>query len=242
MINFIIVDDNCMWREQVSSIIDKIMIKTDFEYNKNIFDEYDEIFNKYMENNLENKIYILDIKTNKKNGLDIARKVRKEDNDAIIIFLTAYEEYSSKILKSMLEVFCLISKQDNVEEILQQGILEILNRLKTQKNMIKIEGNTSICAIPLSKVLYITMDSKKRKAIIKTDIRDITCKKTLKDFEKEYKDILVRTHKSCLVNINRTIDFDFKKQKIYFNNKTAVELLSKKYKDKIKERIFLQDE
>lgn len=241
MINFIIVDDNCMWREQVSSIIDKVMIKTDFEYNKSIFDEYNEIFNKCMENDLENKIYILDIKTNKKNGLDIARKLRKKDNDSIIIFLTAYEEYSSKILKSMIEVFCLISKQDNVEEILEQSILKILNRLEMQKNMIKIEENTSICAIPLSKILYITMDSKKRKAIIKTDIRDISCKKTLKYFENEYEDTLVRTHKSCLVNIHRTINFDFKEQKIYFNNKTTVELLSKKYKEKIKERIFLQD-
>lgn len=238
MINFIIVDDNCMWLEQVSSIIDKIMIKTNFEYNKKGFNEYGKDFNTYTKQDLENKIYILDIKTDKRNGVDVAREIRKKDNDAIIIFLTAYEEYGNKVLKSMIEVFCFISKKDNIEKILEQNIFEILNRIKKKQDIIKIEDNTSIYAIPLSKVLYITMDNKKRKAIIKTDMKNIYCKKTLKYFEEEYPNILVRTHKSCLVNINKTIDFDFKEQKIYFNNKTTVELLSKKYKNKIKEKIF----
>lgn len=241
MITFIIVDDNCMWLEQVSSIVDKIMIKTNFEYNKKVFNEYDEDFNAYIDKDLENKIYILDIRTHKRNGVDIAREIRKKDSDAIIIFLTAYEEYGNKILKSMIEVFCMISKKDNVEEILEQNILTILNRIKKRKDIIKIEDNTSIYAVPLSKVLYITMDNKKRKAVIKTDLKSIYCKKTLKYFEEKYPEILVRTHKSCLVNFNRTIDFDFKEQKIYFNNKSSVELLSKKYKEKIKEKIFNRD-
>lgn len=241
MINFIIVDDSCLWLEQISSIIDKIMIKNNFEYNKKIFKEYNEEFNAYSKLKLENKVYVLDIRTATKNGLDIAREIRKDDSNAIIIFLTAHEEYSSKILKSMLEVFCLISKQDDVEQELEQSISKILTRVKEDKEIIKLEENISIHAIPLARILYITIDGKKRKAVIKTDIREFTCKKTLKYFESEYPDILVRTHKSCLVNINRTINFDFKEQKIYFNNKKTVELLSKKYKDKIKEKIFSKD-
>ena len=76
------------------------MIKTNYEYNKKVFEEYNKIFNSYIEKELENKIYILDIRTQNKNGIDAARKIRLYDKDAIIIFLTAYEEeYSSKILK-----------------------------------------------------------------------------------------------------------------------------------------------
>lgn len=241
MINFIIVDDNSMWREQVSSTIDKIMIKTNFEYNKKLFEEYDDMFNEYANKDLENKIYILDIKTPNMNGLDIARKIRKNDKDAIIIFLTAHEEYSIKILKTIMEVFCLISKKEDVENSLDKTILKILERINKEKNIIKIIEPTSIYAIPLEKVLYITTDNKKRKTIIKTELRKLYCNKTLKYFEEEYKDVLIRTHKSCLVNFNKVIDFDFKEQKIYFNNKITVELLSRKYKDKIKERILLKD-
>ncbi len=237
MINFIIVDDNCMWLEQVSSIIDKIMLKNNFDYNKKTFLEYDQKFKEYSNSNLDNKIYILDIKTSKENGIDIAREIRKKDNDAIIIFLTAYEEYGNKILKSLLNIYGMISKCDNVESMLEQSILTILERINNSNKAIKIEDTSSILVIPLSNILYITIDGKKRKAIIMTDSKNIYCKKTLDYFEKKYPNFLVRTHKSCVVNINRTINFDFKSQIIYFNNKSSIELLSKKYKDKIKERL-----
>jgi len=242
MINFIIVDDNAMWRKQVSSIIDKIMIKTNFEYNKKLFEEYNEIFNSYVKKDIENKIYILDIRTQNKNGIDAARKIRNTDKESIIIFLTAYEdEYSIKILKSVVEVFCLISKKEDIEEKLSQNILKILARIKDNNEIIKLIETSSIYAIPLSKVFYITTDSKKRKTIIKTEFKKLYSNKTLVFFEKEYNKFLIRTHKSCLVNFNKVLDFDFKEQKIYFNNNLTVELLSKKYKDKIKERIFIKD-
>lgn len=238
MINFIIVDDKYIWLDQISAIIDKIMIKTNFEYTKATFSEYDKSFNKYINHNLENKIYILDIRTNKRNGIDIAREIRKNDNEAIIIFLTAYEKYGNKILKSMLGVYGMISKNENVAEILEESIIEILNKINNNPKIIKIKDTNSICAIPLSSILYMTVATERRRTIINTDIRSIECKKTLKYFENEYANILTRTHKSCLVNINRVIDFDFKEHKIYFNNKNSVELLSKKYKNKIEEKIF----
>ena len=109
MINFIIVDDNCIWLEQISSIIDKIMIKTNFEYDKKGFTEYDDNFYKYSIQNLENKIYILDIETNKNNGIDVARSIRRKDRDATIIFLTAYKDYGNKVLTSMIEAFVRFS-------------------------------------------------------------------------------------------------------------------------------------
>ena len=238
MIDFIIVENNTEYLKHITSMVDKIMIKTCFEYRKKAFAEYDDKFNNYINRNFENKIYILDIKTDNKNGIDVAREIRKKDSEAIIIFLTAHEKYGNRVLKNMIEAFSFICKKDNVEEILEQNILEILNRIRKNKNIIKIEDNTSIYAIPLSKILYITIDSKKRKAIIKTDIKNIECKKTLNYFEKLYHNDLIRTHKSCVVNINRTINFDFKNNKIYFNNNSETELLSKKYKEKIKEKFF----
>lgn len=242
MINFIIVDDNVVWRDQVSSIIDKIMIKTNYEYNKKVFEEYNKIFNSYIEEELENKIYILDIRTQNKNGIDAARKIRLYDKDAIIIFLTAYEEeYSSKILKSVVEVFSLISKKDDIEENLEKNIIQILERLKDNNEIIKLIEKNSIYVIPLSKIVYITTDNKKRKTVIQTQTNKLYSNKALKYFEQKYYLTLIRTHKSCLVNFNKVINFDFKQQKIHFNNGSNIELLSKKYKDKIKERIFIKD-
>ncbi len=241
MINFIIVENNTEYLKLVASMIDRIMIKTCFEYRKKTFTEYDNKFNKYIDRNFENKIYILDIKTNNKNGIDVAREIRKKDSEAIIIFLTAYEKYGNQILKNMIEAFCFICKKDNVEEILEQNILEILDRIKKNKTVIKIDNNASFCVIPLSKILYITINSKKRKAVIKTDTKNIECKKTLNYFEQLFPNDLIRTHKSCVVNINRTINFDFKNNKIYFNSNHETELLSKKYKEKIKEKIFNQE-
>ncbi|MBQ7136469.1 MAG: LytTR family transcriptional regulator DNA-binding domain-containing protein [Bacilli bacterium] len=242
MINFIIVDDNVIWREQVSSIIDKIMIKTNFEYNKKIFEEYNNIFISYTEKEFENKIYILDIKTQSKNGIDAARKIRLYDKEATIIFLTAYEEeYSIKILKSVVEVFSLISKKEDIEESLEKNILKILERIKENKEILKLIEKNSIYAIPLSKIVYMTTDNKKRKTIIQTESNKVYSNKALKFFEQKYSSTLLRTHKSCLVNFKKVINFDFKQQKIYFNNGSNIELLSKKYKNKIKERIFVKD-
>lgn len=236
MINFIIVDDNYSWLEQVSSIIDKVMVKTNFDYSKKTFSEYDKDFYAYIGKELQNEVYILDIRTNENNGVDIAREIRRKNSDAIIIFLTAYEEYGNKILKSMLEVFCLISKKDSVEDILEQNIMEILKRIKLRKDTITIKDNTNFYSIPLSKLLYITMDTKKRKAVIVTDLKTIYCKKTLRYFEQKYGNCLIKTHKSCLVNSLRAIDYDFKNQRVYFNNNIHVDLLSTKYKKQIEKR------
>jgi len=238
MLNFIIVDDNCKWLEQVSSIIDKVMIKTSFDYNKKRFTEYDDNFKKYVNRKLENKIYILDVETKNNNGIDIARIIRRNDSEATIIFLTSYKKYATKVLTNMIEAFCYIYKNDNVEDMLKQSIEEILNRIIDNETVIKIKDSSTLYAIPLSKILYITTDTENRKTIIITDTKDIRCNKTLNSFEMEYPLTLIRTHKSCIVNIKKVLDFDFKNTTIYFSNQTTIGLLSKKYKDRIKEKFL----
>ena len=61
MLNFIICDDDLIYRKKVENLIDKYMMKNQIEYKKYLFDDYDKSFMDIVKQELPFKIYILDI-------------------------------------------------------------------------------------------------------------------------------------------------------------------------------------
>ena len=166
MINFIVVDDNHEIIKIVENIITKFMMNESIEYKINIFDDYDHKFNKVMNSKMPNKIYILDIETKSASGIDIARQIRKNDIDSVIIFVTAHEELGSVIIKESLMVLTFICKFDDFENKLRNAVDNSL-KIVGNKKTIRFNDYNSIYTIPIKDILYITRDSIERKSIIK---------------------------------------------------------------------------
>ena len=76
MINFIVCDDNKNILNKVKKIIENTMMNNDVGYEIHLFSDYDAKFLELVKEKIPNKIYILDIETQTKSEIDIARIIR----------------------------------------------------------------------------------------------------------------------------------------------------------------------
>lgn len=236
MINFIIVEDNNYFLQRYKDIVMDFMFNNKFSFDIKTFNNYNEEFFKIINLPILNKVYLLDIHTKNINGIDIASKIRENDLDSAIIFLSAYEDdYYKDLLRRSLQYFCFISKCEDFEKTLKITLKNLLKNFN-KSNIIQFEENNVLYTIPENKILYIEKEKDSRKTKIVTDYNNLYCCKTLISFENELKSF-VRTHRNCLINPLRTTSYDFKKKKVYFDNNVSINLLSRKYKNDISKKI-----
>ncbi len=229
MINFIICDDNEKILFDIKRIIDVFMMKNKAEYKTHIFHDLDDNFMKIVKEPLSFKVYILDIETPSRSGIDVARIIRKKDVDSVIIFITSHEELGLTLLKNEIMFLSFINKFDNYEDRLVTSIKKSLEILK-RKNIIRFEERGVLYTISMNDILYITRDSIERKCIIKTDYAEIKTYKSLSSVEKLLDNRFVKTHRACFINNERVAKIDKIRKTILFDNGTVVNLLSDKYR------------
>ena len=225
MINFIVVDDNIEIAKNVEKIINKVMLSSNFEYKIHIFHDYDSKFLKFIEQPLPNKVYFLDIETPSASGVDIARKIRKNDTQSIISFITAHEQMGGVIIKESLMVLTFICKFDGFEKKVKDAVEKSLEVLGT-KPIIRFKDYNALYIIPVEDILYIVRDTMERKCIIKTDYTTYTIGKTLTELKELSNGSLTQTHRACLVNEKRVHKIDKKNKCIVFDNGEKIDLLS----------------
>lgn len=232
MINIILCDDNKNDCLRILKVVEDLMKCKKIEYNKHIFNDYNNKFYKVVNEKLPFKIYLLDIETPSASGIDIARYIRKKDVDSVIIFLTAHEELGNTILKNDLMFLSFINKFDNLEKRLLKSLNKALNILKT-KRVIKIIDKNTVYTINIDDILYITKDSYERKTIIKTDYNEIKVNLSLNELVKMLDGRFIQTHRACYINNDRRIKVDKNNKIITFDNGEEIDLLSSKYKKEV---------
>ena len=232
MINFVIVDDFKEVTDNIKNIISKIMINNNLEYKTHIFNDYDNEFKKFMNEPMTNRIYLLDIETKSDSGIDIARMIRKNDLDSIIIFITAHDELASNIVRDQLMVLTFICKFDDFNKRVKEAIIKSLDYLG-KKLAIRFVDNNAIYIIPVKDILYVTHDNVERKCLIKTDSRIYKVGKSLTEIKELSMGALAQSHRACLVNEDRIIKVDKKKKHIMFDNGEIVDLVSENYKREV---------
>lgn len=229
MINVIICDDNAKDRENAKKVVNNFMKKTKKEYELHIFKDYNQDFYDVIDRKMQSKIYLLDIETPTKSGIDVARTIRKKDVDSVIIFLTVHEELGHIILKNDLMFLSFINKFDDFENRLYKSLsksLDILNK----KSTVRINDGNIIYTINIKDILYITKDSFERKSIIKTDYTEIRLRKSMNEIIEILDERFIQTHRACFVNEDRIFKVDKAKRIITFDNNETIDLLSDKYK------------
>lgn len=232
MINFIVCDDDKYTLKKVENLIDRAMINNKLDYKTILFEDYNAKFMKVINEPLPNKVYILDIQTPSRSGIDIARNIRVNDIDSVIIFLTSHEELGLTILKNELMFLSFINKYDDYENRMIKSIKKALEMLKV-KNNVRFEESGIIYTIAINDVLYITRDSIERKSIIKTVYSEIIVNKSLIELKEFLGDSFIKTHKACYVNIDRVVAIDKPKRIIRFNTGNEIDLLSVKYRKEL---------
>lgn len=232
MIEVIMCDDEKKARENIIKIIKSYMEKGNRPYKLFEFDDYNRKFMKLISEPTNYRIYILDIETPTKSGIDIAREIRKNDIDSIIIFLTGHEELGPTILQKDLNFLAFINKFVNCEERLNDALDNAL-KLLGKPRILKLTDNNTEYIIKFKDILYLTKDSIERKTVIKTTKRQYKVKIPMKELLKKLGDEFIQTHKSCIVHKKRIEVIDKSNGIITFDTGDTIDLLSDKYKKEL---------
>ena len=228
MINFIICDDVKQYREMVKHVVSLYMMKNKLEYKTHIFEDYNSDFMKIVESKLPFKVYILDIETPTKSGIDIARIIRNHDVDSVLIFLTGHQELSHVVMKNDFLFLSYINKFDDCKNRLMHSLDRALHLFKV-KSLIRFKDNGVIYTIPQDDILYITRDSVERKCIIVTDYNKFKVGKNLSELEKMVNDNFIKTHRACLMNKKRIMSFSRPQKEVVFDNGMRSDLISTRF-------------
>jgi len=226
MIKFIICDDNKEALEIASKSVTKAMMNYDVEYKVLKFTKYDQKLREQIKDELNTKIYILDIELPVVSGLEIASEIRETEDDSIIIFVTAHPECKNDIFYSRLEAIDYISKYYRYEERIGETIQHIMKRRYRNKTF-SYTYNHVHNNLLYKEINYIEKEQLQNRCIIHlVNKEEKTVASTILSMKKELSPMFFQSHKSCLVNLDNIKCIDYAKYTIYFKNGDKTNLLS----------------
>ena len=139
-------------------------------------------------------ILLLDIEMPSMSGIELAKRIRKENDAVQIIFITGYTDY----IAEGYEVFAL---HYLVKPLSETKLFEVLNRavLKIRKNekalFLSLAGE--MVRIPIYEIKYLEVQ---QNYVTVHSKKDYTVKKTLGEFERELDERFYRMGRSFIVN------------------------------------------
>lgn len=230
MIRFVIVEDEEKYVREIRKIIDKLKYNIKEEVKTYEFKGYSNELNKLINNNDSRTIYILDIElNNSKSGIEIASLIRNKDWDSEIIFITNHDKMFETVHRNVYEVFDFIEKYHELDKRLTKDLKIIINK-NVDKKIFAYKGRNVDLQLYLHAINYIYRDKEDRKLVIVTDNSTFTVNLGVKEILDMLDDRFKMVHRSCIVNTDKVVTYDWSKLKIIMNNGTEVNYLSKKYR------------
>lgn len=220
MINFIICEDNKFTTNKIIDIIKKYMSNKKLNFNMGFVNDSAEGVIEYLEqNNNKNNVYILDIEINgDKNGMTLAKEIRKYDQNGEIIFLTSHTTMVMYVFKFKLKALDFIDKQDDIEKRLVQSFDNITNYLldkKNKKDFIEVKSGTRTYRLNFDEIINIQTTSTNGKLRVSTINSQIEFYGTIKDILKKLDGRFYRSHRACIINKNYISVINKKRHNLY---------------------------
>lgn len=236
--NFVIYEDEKEYAEKYKSVICKMMGPSNLNYKIIEISEYNEDAIVKFEKIDGNRIYILDVEVPGKNGIELARKVRKSgDWTSPIIIVTSHEEFKNVGYTGKILMLNFISKNNNLEKDLQET-LDVALEINMSSKSLCYTNKGELYQIAYQDILYIEKSLNDNTCYVVTKNNIYTVRKTIKELEKQFSEDrnFVKTHRSCIVNLKNIKYIDFENNKIVFVNK-EIDLLSRSNRKLLKERM-----
>ncbi len=204
MIRVLLCDDNAPFLESLRGEIRRILKVHKIEGVIHMYSCVEEIPEHLLS---DCDIYFLDIDFEKKQytGIDLAKQIRTNNPNAIIVFATNFIEYAPEGYE--VQAFRYLLKRD-IHAKLEQCLLQTISKLRTEHESIQINIAGEILTIPLVEILYI--ESQAHLALIHVLKKGTQTTKTyrfyssLSNLEQELSTQgFLRIQKSYLVNMRR---------------------------------------
>lgn len=229
MLSIAICDDSTADVEKIERLLEQIDNKP-MKYD--VFYNGQDLFDHRKECDLNYNLYILDIEMDQMDGLDIAKRIRKTDMKALIVFLTSFSSYVYNVFEVV--TFDFIQKP-----ITFSKLYDVLNKAEnylqlTRKNFIFNYKRRQRC-INCEDIIY--FEKSKRQAIIHTESVDYMCNmKVAEIWQQLDSSVFVHIHNSYIVNLEYIQEIE--RDKLYLKNGSAL-YISRNYKQLVREKHLL---
>ena len=231
MVKFIVVEDKKENQEKIKKVLVKIGIQINQEYDVKYYEGNNEELAKEIEDTSIRKVYIMDIELdNSISGIEIAEKIREEDWDSEIIFVTSHDKLFEKVHRDVLEVFDFIERFIDMESRLEKDILRIIKK-KYDKKTLELKGNNIEVELHLKNILYI--EKEERKSVIHAYGNTFKTSLTLEKLQERLDQRFIRTHKGCIANKEHIVEKNYGAGYFLLDTGEKVNLLSKRYRKEI---------
>lgn len=198
-------------------------------------------------NDIKNGIYLLDIElsdeSDSKNGVDLAEFIKTQDNNAQIIFVTAYDKYAPLTYSRRIGAIDYISKNLSKEKTIQRLEETLRNAFDNLSNIGKNDYKEFIYKIGRrtlkvrqSEVILIENSIVQHKVHMITENGETEFKGNISQLEKQAP-FLVKVSQSYLVNPDNIKAVDTRHQEIFLKNDIVINY-SRAYRKVVKEKIL----
>ena len=233
MIRLVIVEDEIKYAKRIKKIIDEIKYNTYQDIKTYEFKGLNKELEDLINNCDQRTIYILDIELeNSKSGIEIASMIRECDWDSEILFITNHDKMFETAHRNVYEVFDFIEKYHDLEKRLSKDIKLILSRT-VDKKMFSYQGRNLDLQLYLHTIKYIYKDKSDRKVNIVTETSTFSVSLSLREIMQLLDDRFKMVHRSCIINTDKVVTYDWSKSKIILKDGTEVNYLSRKYKSEV---------
>lgn len=236
--NFIIYEDEKEYGMRYKNVIHKLLGSLTLNYKIVEISEYSDSCQQTLDEIDGNKVYILDIEVPGKSGLELARTIRKTgDWNSPIIIVTSHDEFKTVGYTAKILMLNFISKDSNLEQDLYET-LEVALEINLANKALRYTNKGELYHIPHQDILYIEKSLNDNISNIVTKNKTYNIRKTIKELEQELAGNVnfIKTHRSCIVNLQNIKHIDFENNIIAFINK-EIDLLSRSNKKALKERM-----
>lgn len=202
MLRIAIVDDEAVFRRRIGDFVERYLASKTIEYEVELYDSGREI-TKLGSAIRKFDIFFLDIDMKDVNGIETAKAIRKFSENAYIVFVTAYIDYSIEGYK-VNAIRYVLKDSVHLEDCLTECMNAIHNKIVRRKPVIQLHFNEGLKEISIDKVLYVESRLHKLTFHFIDDRNDVlTMYQTLNTIEQELSgySTFIRIHQSFLVNL-----------------------------------------
>lgn len=221
-IRTLICDDNRESLDVIRQKAETIFTKLNMH---GVFDLYDtcEAVSADSLNHCDIALLDVDFEGQTGNGIDLARKLRRVNKRAVILFITNFIEYAPEGYE--VQAFRYILKRD-LDTVLGRYLMEAMTLLSDARECLRLEYRGELLELSFDSILYLEVLG--HSVSIVTERETYTISASLSSFEQELENHgFLRVHKSFLVNMRHIKKFQCRE--LTLDNGTAIRVSEKSY-------------
>ncbi|NVY96129.1 response regulator transcription factor [Lactobacillus sp. DCY120] len=222
--NVYILEDDLFQRQKLATTVNQIITENKWPLTKVSQTSKPQEILTQISNGSTYNLYLLDIqiKNNSKSGLELAQKIRSQDEMGIIVFVTTHSEFAARTYAYKVSAFDFIDKtwspaiiSDHLTDALNSLYKKTLQR-ENKAEMFNFQNQNSNFRVPFNDILYFetTSISHKLKLICKDRVISFYASmKSIVDLD----DRFVQCHRSYIINLANVTQIDRRKNLVFFS-------------------------